>query len=163
MEPSGISRGSIDFRFEQFSASVKKTRTFQGMEKNVHVSAAFSKFFADVNTISFENIQKQSGLLQQEIQKMPEKDTAADLLGENGYWGVKETSRRISEFVLKGAGDDLERLKAGRDGMRKGFKEAEKAWGGTLPDISHATMEKALQAIDEKIRDLGGSVVEIST
>ena len=85
------------------------------------------------------------------------------MVGENGYWGVKETSRRISEFVLNGAGEDIDRLKAGREGMLKGFREAEKAWGGTLPDISYATMEKSLQAIDEKIRDMGGSVLDIST
>jgi len=60
-------------------------------------------------------------------------------------------------------GDDLERLKAGREGVLRGFKEAEKSWNGSLPDISHETLAKSLEAIDEKIRELGGSVVDLLT
>jgi len=150
------------FRLEQFSVSAKKTGNLPGGENRITTSVASSEFFASVSVLSFDNFNNQRGLLEQETEKKPDTDVG-DLLGENGYWGVKETSRRISEFVLKGAGDDLDRLKAGREGMIKGFREAEKAWGGALPDISYATMEKSLQAIDEKIRDLGGSVVDIST
>lgn len=62
-----------------------------------------------------------------------------------------------------GADDDLKRLKSGREGVLRGFNEAEKAWGGKLPDISYETMAKSLEVIDEKIRELGGSVLDLST
>lgn len=89
-------------------------------------------------------------------------DEAAELISADGYFGVEQTAGRIIDFVLKGAGDDLERLKQGREGILKGFREAEKLWGGTLPGISYDTLEKSLEAVDERIRELGGSVVDLS-
>jgi hypothetical protein len=88
---------------------------------------------------------------------------ANDLISNDGYFGIEKTSQRITEFVIKGAGNDIDRLKAGREGILRGFGEAEKAWGGKLPDISYETIAKSLETIDEKIRELGGSVVDLST
>lgn len=87
-------------------------------------------------------------------------DEAKKLVSEDGYFGVKQTSERLADFVLMGGGDDLERLKAGREGIIRGFKEAEEIWGGKLPDISYETLDKALAKIDEKISSLGGSVLD---
>lgn len=87
-------------------------------------------------------------------------DEAADLISEDGYWGVTKTAQRLADFVLTGGGNDLDRLRAGRAGILKGLDEAEKVWGGQLPEISYKTMEAALTAIDDKIRQLGGSVVD---
>ncbi|NWH03472.1 hydrogenase-4 component G [Desulfobacter latus] len=87
---------------------------------------------------------------------------AAELVSEDGYFGVDQTSQRIIDFVIKGAGDDIERLKSGREGILEGFKEAKKAWGGKLPEISYQTLTKSLETIDEKIRENGGSVVDLS-
>ena len=87
---------------------------------------------------------------------------ASSLVAEDGYFGVAQTSERIAEFVINGAGDDLEKLQQGREGMLKGFEQAEKQWGGALPDISQQTMATALEAVDERIRELGGNVVDIT-
>jgi len=87
-------------------------------------------------------------------------DEAASLVSEDGYFGVSQTSERLADFVLMGGGDDLERLKAGREGIIRGFNEAEDMWGGKLPDISYETLDKALAKIDEKITSLGGSVLD---
>ena len=87
-------------------------------------------------------------------------EEAASLVSDDGYYGVAKTSRRIADFVLNGAGDDMERLKQGREGVLRGFEEAEKIWGGKLPDISYQTIEKALKSIDDKISELGGNIVE---
>ncbi|WP_321492837.1 hydrogenase-4 component G [uncultured Desulfobacter sp.] len=89
-------------------------------------------------------------------------EQATELVSEDGYFGVDQTSQRITDFVIKGAGDDIERLKSGREGILKGFKEAEKAWGGKLPEISYETLAKSLETIDGKIRENGGSVVDLS-
>lgn len=87
-------------------------------------------------------------------------EEAASLVSDDGYYGVAKTSQRIADFVLNGAGDDMERLKQGREGVLRGFEEAEKIWGGKLPDISYQTIEKALKSIDDKINELGGNIVE---
>jgi len=84
---------------------------------------------------------------------------AAALIGEDGFFGVANTAGRIADFVLSGAGDDLEKLRAGREGVLRGFKEAEKIWGGTLPDISYETIGRSLEAIDQRIEELGGSII----
>ncbi len=91
------------------------------------------------------------------------QEEAVELVAEDGYFGIAKTSQRIFDFVLAGAGDDSERLKAGREGILQGFAEAEKAWGGRLPGLSYKTLEESLEAIDEKIRENGGSIVDLST
>lgn len=87
-------------------------------------------------------------------------DEARELVGEEGFFGVAQTAQRLSDFVLAGGGDDIERLKAGREGIIRGFEEAEEIWGEKLPDISYQTLEKALETIDQKIEALGGSVID---
>ena len=42
--------------------------------------------------------------------------------------------------------------------MLKGFKEAERIWGGKLPEISQKTIEKATQSVDKRIAELGGNI-----
>lgn len=90
------------------------------------------------------------------------QDEAAELVSEDGFFGISKTSERIANFVVNGAGDDLEKLQAGRSGMLQGFKEAEALWGEKLPEISYTTMEKALAMVDKRISELGGSVLDTS-
>ena len=89
-------------------------------------------------------------------------DEANDLISENGFFGIANTADRIASFVLNGAGDDVEKLKAGRDGVAKGFEDAKKIWGGELPEISQKTIEKTLETLDKKIAELGGNVLNVS-
>ncbi len=88
------------------------------------------------------------------------KDEASQLVSEDGLFGVKQTSERIANFVLSGAGDDKDMLLAGRKGIIQGFKEAESMWGGKLPDISYTTIDKAVEMIDKRLQDLGFSVLD---
>jgi len=89
------------------------------------------------------------------------RSEASDLVSENGFFGISNTSDRISNFIINAAGDDLEKLQAGKEGMQRGFKEAEKIWGGKLPEISQKTIEKATQSIDKRIAELGGKVLSV--
>ena len=89
-------------------------------------------------------------------------EEATELVAEDGYFGVEKTSQRLAGFVITGGGDDLQRLQAGREGIIRGFNEAEKIWGGKLPEISYQTLEKALEKIDARIQELdGGTVVDV--
>lgn len=90
-------------------------------------------------------------------------EEAQALIAEDGYFGVAKTAQRIADFVLAGGGDNLNRLQAGREGVLQGFAEAEKAWGGKLPEISYQTLEKTLELIDARINELGGgSVLDVT-
>ena len=51
---------------------------------------------------------------------------AKDLISEDGFFGVAQTSSRIADFGLAGAGDDVEKLQAGREGIIRGYEQAQK-------------------------------------
>jgi hypothetical protein len=89
-------------------------------------------------------------------------DEATDLISEGGFFSVENSARRASDFVIAGAGDDLSLLKAGREGIVKGFEEAERAWGGKLPDIAYESQKLALEQIDAKIQSLGGNALDVA-
>ena len=81
-------------------------------------------------------------------------EEAKELVSDEGFFGVTQTSQRVSSFVISLAGDDLEALQEVRNGVIKGFEEAEKLWGGQLPEISYETQKQTLALIDEKIASL---------
>ncbi len=61
-------------------------------------------------------------------------------IAEDGYYGVKQTSQRLFDFASALAGDDVEKMKKMQAAVEKGYKLAEKAWGGELPGISQDTL-----------------------
>lgn len=88
-------------------------------------------------------------------------DELAKLISEQGFFGIENTANRIADFVIKGAGDDVEKLKKGFEGMKKGFEQAEKLWGKTLPQISQDTIDSALQKVSTRIDELGGKTLDV--
>lgn len=75
-------------------------------------------------------------------------------IAEDGYWGVEQTSDRIVEFAKALSGGDPAKADELFDAFVKGFKEATKAWGKELPDISKRTYE----AVEQKFNDWKNSV-----
>ncbi len=75
-------------------------------------------------------------------------DEARELIGEDGYFGVEQTAERIFQFAIGLAGSDPSRLEEVLRGIDQGFAEAEKIWGGTLPDISYQTRDVLLDKIN---------------
>lgn len=90
------------------------------------------------------------------------KDEASELIGENGFFGINNTADRIANFIVNAADGDPAKLQAGREGMLRGFNEARKIWGGELPEISEKTITLATEAIERKIAEAGGNVLNIS-
>jgi hypothetical protein len=84
------------------------------------------------------------------------KEEATELVGDDGFFGIEKTANRVADFVFSFSGDDLEKLEAGRKGIVQGFEDAQKMWGGELPEISHKTQAKTLELIDAKIAELKG-------
>ena len=74
---------------------------------------------------------------------------AQEAISEDGYWGVKQTSDRIVSFATALAGNDPKQLEKMRDAFLKGYKQAEKTWGGKLPEISQKTYDAVLEKLDK--------------
>lgn len=146
------------------------------VDVNLSIKAKIVEFLLVVKSEAKKNFETQSAVEQQAAgegldlttlqyngkplsELSPEQ--AQVLIAEDGYFGVTQTAERISEFVLSGSNDNLERLQAGRQGVQKGFQEAEEAWGGKLPEISYQTFNKALEIIDARIKELGGALVDV--
>ncbi|EAI3918174.1 hypothetical protein YZ60_07785 [Campylobacter upsaliensis] len=89
------------------------------------------------------------------------QDELKELVGENGFFGVANTANRIADFVIQGAGDNLEKLQKGFEGMKKGFEEAQNLWGRKLPQISQDTINQALEKVSKRIDELGGQTLNL--
>lgn len=87
------------------------------------------------------------------------QEEAAELVSEDGLFGIKETSQRIAGFVISGANGDEQRLRDGREGMMQGFAMAKEMWGGELPEISQKTMQAAIDMVDKEMYDRGYSIL----
>ena len=77
------------------------------------------------------------------------KAQAQEDISEDGYWGVKQTSKRLFDFASALAGDDEDKMRQMQSAMEKGFKQATSAWGRDLPDISNQTLDAANKLFDE--------------
>ena len=80
-------------------------------------------------------------------------------MAEDGYWGVEQTSDRIVKYATALSGGDPEKLDTMISAFEKGFQEATKSWGGTLPDISQRTREAVLDKFDKLKQDYAGGTV----
>ena len=76
----------------------------------------------------------------------PEK--ANEMISEDGYLGVEQTSDRIVQFAKSLSGNDPNRLEEIKAGINKGFQMAGEALGGTLPDISMKTYNAVIDKLN---------------
>lgn len=88
------------------------------------------------------------------------QEEAAELVSEDGFFGIEKTAQRIADFVINGASGDEKLMREGREGIIRGFKEAEQMWGGELPEISQKTIDKALESVDKAMHELGYSIIK---
>lgn len=76
-------------------------------------------------------------------------------IAEDGYWGVEQTSDRIVQFATALTGGDPDKIEEMRAAFQKGFKQAEKTWGGELPEISQKTYEAVMKKFDKLAKKAG--------
>lgn len=74
---------------------------------------------------------------------------AQELIGDDGYFGVEQTSGRIFQFAVGIAGGDPARIDAIKEGIEQGFAEAKEAFGDWLPDISYDTYDAVMKKLDD--------------
>ena len=74
---------------------------------------------------------------------------AKEATSEDGYWGVKQTSERFIKYAKALTGGDPAKAEAMREAFKKGYEEAEKAWGGSLPELSQKTYDATMKLFDD--------------
>lgn len=74
---------------------------------------------------------------------------AASLIAEDGVWGAKQVSQNILDFAKAVSGSDPSKIEEMKEAFLKGFSEAERVWGGELPEISYRTKEAVLAGFKE--------------
>ena len=129
---------------------------FESASVQTNILSTEDKFTQDYS--DFQSFLSEVGYTGKPISELSQ-DEAAELVSEDGLFGIEQTSQRIADFVIEGAGGDEDKLRAGREGMLKGFQMAEDMWGGELPEISQTTMAKATEMVDMAMNSLGFSIL----
>lgn len=89
-----------------------------------------------------------------EVDPVTKAQAQADV-AEDGYWGVEKTSDRIIDFATALTGGDPSKIEDMRAAFKKGYEQAEKAWGGELPEISQKTYDAVMQKFDKLAEEAG--------
>lgn len=76
------------------------------------------------------------------------QEEAQELVLEEGYYGVEQTSDRIVQFALSVSGHDPDKLEEIKSSIDKGFQMAKDALGGSLPEISMKTYDAVMEKLD---------------
>ena len=74
---------------------------------------------------------------------------AASLIGEDGAYGVRQVSQNILAFAKAAGGGDPAQIEKMKAAFLKGFSDAERVWGGALPELCYKTKEAVLAGFDE--------------
>jgi len=89
---------------------------------------------------------------------------AQELIGEDGYFGVKKVTERIMEFAKALAGSNPSEKEVDNllDGVKKGFDAVAKMFGGfdKLPDVTKDTYNSVMKAFDDWKVELGFAAAE---
>ena len=110
---------------------------------------------AKTSVISMDDLMGKNGNAKDAWAKLAENADPATIeqakqdVSEDGYWGVKQTSQRLFDFAMALAGDDVDKMKEMQAAMEKGYKQAEEAWGGELPQISKDTLAAANKLFED--------------
>lgn len=120
----------------------------------------------EASGLSYDEIMtKYDGKLKDFFSKLQvDDDTKAKAqadISEDGFWGVKQTSERAVEFAKALCGGDPSKVGLMRSAIEDGYKAAEKAWGGELPELCKKTQEATLKGLDDWAKEaVSGSVEE---
>lgn len=77
------------------------------------------------------------------------QEEAQELISADGYFGVDKTSQRIVDFAINAFGHDPAKLQQMKDAIDQGFLDAQKAFGGALPEISQQTYDAIMGKLDD--------------
>ena len=81
-------------------------------------------------------------------------------IGEDGYWGVEQTSDRLVSMAQALSGGNPEYADKMIAAIKKGFEQATEAWGDDLPDICKNTIDAAVKKMEDWRDSLSGQTAE---
>lgn len=81
-------------------------------------------------------------------------------IGEDGYWGVEQTSDRLVSMAQALSGGNPEYADKMIAAIKKGFDQATEAWGEDLPDICKNTIDAAVKKMEDWRDSLSGQTAE---
>jgi hypothetical protein len=93
------------------------------------------------------NLQISTGEQTVDLERMTPEEAQA-LVAEDGYFGVEKTSQRIVDFAIDAFARDPAKLEQMKAAIDQGFREAQKAFGGALPEISQQTYDAIMEKLD---------------
>lgn len=77
------------------------------------------------------------------------RDSAQAQIDEGGYFSVEATAGRILDFAVAISGGDASRIEVLRGAIEQAFENAERIWGGELPEISQQTRAAVMEGLDQ--------------
>lgn len=126
-------KADAEARYSQLADLVQKLMTKQGETSK----------YASLSDL-MNGVVKGDVAVDPETVAQAKKDVADD-----GYWGVEQTAARIVDFAKALSNGDSSQAEAMRKAIEKGFKQATKTWGDTLPDISSKTYDRINEMLDD--------------
>lgn len=130
-------KADADARTEQLRSLVEKMMTKQG--------EAYGKANDIWSVLSSGNFT---------VDAATKAQAQADI-ADDGYWGVSQTSSRILDFATALTGGDPSKIEEMRNAFKKGYAQAEKTWGGKLPEISQKTYDAVMEGFDKLAKEAG--------
>lgn len=121
---------------------MNRQKSLMDLVHNMMTGQAKTATIANISEKDDDSIWKFIASGKYEVDEETKKQAQEDI-SEDGYWGVKQTSQRLFDFASALAGDDVDTMKKMQKYMMKGYKEAQKSWGGELPEITKQTMDAA--------------------
>lgn len=112
------------------------------------------------SSIGLAEIFGKDGLLEKGLITVDEETQkeAQESISEDGYWGVEKTSERLVQYATALTGGDPDKIDTMIEAVKKGFEEAEKAWGGELPSITKQTYDATMEKFENLKKQSGLSV-----
>lgn len=110
-----------------------------------------SKFFDTQADLSAKSAGKLRDIVARRVKSATPEEIAAaqEQIADGGYYSVDAVAGRIMDMAKALSGGDTSKSELLRNAVIKGFSEAEKAWGGKLPEICQKTYDAVMKAFDE--------------
>lgn len=140
----------------------KSTTAKDGNEKVTDYSSIISNLKQELNTKNTQLQNLVNQLLGEQANKYTKlsdlfKNIKADPatiaqaqkdVGEDGYWGIEQTSERLVSMAKALSGGDSTKADEMIAAMKKGFDQATAAWGDKLPSICQDTIDSAVKKME---------------
>jgi len=150
-EPTPVS-GDIYNQGEQAPETFTIDRERVGAMWNQHQERVDS-FRRMIETLLNQQAERQGladGWSLSDIEITPEmRAEASEMIADGGYFSVEETAARMLDFAVALTGGDPAQIDVMRDAVQRGFNQAERMFGGELPQISHDTLQAVMNGFDE--------------